>query len=162
MQHNVRRIVTGHDAQGKAIFKDDTVHEMENINNGEAWFAKLWTTNVMPADDNNSAVDGATRLTGLTMSNGTVLRVVDMPPHGRSPMHRTSSVDYGIVLQGEVHLELDEGKSVKLLPGDVVVQRGTIHAWENKTDQFARMAFVLVDAKPAVVNGVELLPAHHD
>lgn len=161
MQHTVRRIVTGHDARGKAIFRSDATHEMQNINNGEAWFAKLWTTDAMPADCNDER-DGALTPTGLALPNGTVLRMVDMPPGGRSPMHRTSSIDYGVVIQGEVHLELDDKQVVKLLPGDVVIQRGTIHAWENRTDQFARMLFVLVDAKPAVVNGEVLLPAHHD
>jgi quercetin dioxygenase-like cupin family protein len=160
MQHTVRRIVTGHDVQGKAIFRNDTVQEMENISNGEAWFAKLWTADAMPADCNDER-DGALTTTGLALANGTVLRVVAMPLGGRSPMYRASSIDYGIVVQGEVHLELDDKQVVKLLPGDVVVQRGTIHAWENKTDQFARMIFVLVDARPAVVNGAPLLPAHH-
>lgn len=160
MQHSVRRIVTGHDANGKAIFKDDAVHEMESINNGQAFFAKLWTTDRSPAD-NNDETDGATRASGLTLHNGSVFRIVDMPPGSRSPMHRTSSVDYGIVLNGEVHLELDEERVVKLMPGDCVVQRGTIHAWENKTTEMARMAFVLVDAKPHTVNGVPLLPDSH-
>lgn len=159
MQHRVRRVVTGHDAQGTAVVKSDAQFEMDNINNGEAWFAKLWTTDRMPVD-NNDETDGATRTTGLSMDKGTVLRIVDMPPGGRSPMHRTSSIDYGIVLTGEVHLELDQGRTIKLLPGDVVVQRGTIHAWENKTQEFARMAFVLVGAQPVEVNGVPLLPEH--
>lgn len=161
MQHTIRRIVTGHNAQGKAVFKSDAVQVMENINNGEAWFAKLWTTDAMPADCNDER-DGALTPTGLALANGTVLRMVDMPPGGRSPMHRTSSIDYGIVVQGEVHLELDDQQVVKLTQGDVVIQRGTIHAWENKTSEFARMIFVLVDAKPAVVNGEPLLPAHHE
>jgi quercetin dioxygenase-like cupin family protein len=159
MQHIVRRIVTGHNSTGAAVFKSDTQVPMQNINNGEAWFAKLWTTDRMPAD-NNDETDGATRPSGLSLANGTVLRVVDMPPGGRSPMHRTSSIDYGIVLQGEVHLELDAGQMVRLLPGDVVVQRGTIHAWLNKTTAMARMVFVLVDAKPFEVNGVPLQSEH--
>jgi quercetin dioxygenase-like cupin family protein len=161
MQHTIRRVVTGHTPAGKAIFNSDACHEMDNINNGEAWFAKLWATDTMPADCNDPR-DGALLSSGLSLANGTVLRMVDIPPHGRSPMHRTSSIDYGIVIQGEVHLELDDKQVVKLTQGDVVVQRGTIHAWENKTHEFARMIFVLVDAKPAVVNGEPLLPAHHE
>jgi quercetin dioxygenase-like cupin family protein len=161
MQHTVRRVVTGHTPTGKAIFKSDSFQEMENINSGEAWFAKLWATDAMPADCNDIR-DGALLPTGLSLANGTVLRMVDMPPHGRSPMHRTSSIDYGIVVTGEVHLELDDKQVVKLGPGDVVVQRGTIHAWENKTNEFARMIFVLVDAKPFAVDGVPLQPEHHE
>jgi quercetin dioxygenase-like cupin family protein len=89
-----------------------------------------------------------------------VRRIVDMPPGRRSPMHRTSSLDYGIVISGEVHLELDEGRTVKLVAGDVVVQRGTIHAWDNRSSDFARMAFVLISAAPYLHDGKELAPEH--
>jgi quercetin dioxygenase-like cupin family protein len=76
---------------------------------------------------------------------GTIIRVVDLAPGSVSPMHRTESVDYGIVLSGEVHLVLDDGSETRLVAGDVVVQRGTDHAWENRTSAPASMAFVLVD-----------------
>jgi quercetin dioxygenase-like cupin family protein len=62
-------------------------------------------------------------------------------------MHRTESVDYGIVLAGEVHLVLDDGSETRLQPGDVVVQRGTEHAWVNRKDSVAQMAFILIDGK---------------
>jgi quercetin dioxygenase-like cupin family protein len=78
-------------------------------------------------------------------------------PHSASPMHRTESIDYGIVLAGEVQLVLDDSE-VHLKPGDVVVQRGTDHAWENRTDEVARMAFILVDGVFAPELR-ELLPA---
>jgi hypothetical protein len=109
--------------------------------------------------------------------NGTVIRFVDMPPEGpdgpvfdkdqarelfsavglaenaehhkpgRHPlMHRTESIDYGIVLSGEIVLLLDDGE-VLLREGDVVVQRGTIHAWTNRTDRICRMAFILTDGR---------------
>ena len=158
MQHSVRRVVTGHDADGKAVVRSDARHEMEDINHGEAWFLKLWTS-AMPADNNDGA-DGALVASGLTLEGGTVLRIVDMPPGQRSPMHRTSSLDYGIVLQGEVPLELDEGRTVKLVVGDVVVQRGTIHAWDNRGSSFARMAFVLISAPAYRHDGRELGPEH--
>jgi len=77
-------------------------------------------------------------------------------------MHRTDSLDYGIVLEGEIVLELDDGKSVHLKAGDVVVQRGTIHAWVNPTDKPNRMAFILLDAKPATVGGKPLPTVHAD
>ena len=66
--------------------------------------------------------------------NGTIIRIVDLEPRSRSPMHRTESIDYGIVLAGEVILVLDDGSETLLGPGDVVVQRGTDHAWVNQTD----------------------------
>jgi naringenin degradation protein FdeH len=79
---------------------------------------------------------------------GTIIRFTDIPASERSPMHRTETIDYGIVLEGEIHvvlhLVLDESE-VRLEAGDVVVQRGTDHAWENRSDRTTRMAFVLVD-----------------
>ena len=75
---------------------------------------------------------------------GTKIRVNEFPPGVVSPTHRTQSVDYGIVLDGEVVLVLDDSETV-LGPGDIVVQRGTVHRWENRTQRAARMAFVLVD-----------------
>ena len=76
--------------------------------------------------------------------NGTKIRINEFPPGVVSPMHRTQSVDYGIVLSGEVALVLDDSETV-LRAGDVVVQRGTNHRWENRSGQTARMAFILVD-----------------
>ena len=152
MPKAIRRIVTGHDASGKAIVASDTRLEPEKIPNGDAFFAKLWTTATSPASCDDPA-DGATRPSGLTLPGGTVLRFVDMRPGKRSPMHRTSSVDYGIVLEGAVELELDDSKRVQLSAGDVVIQRGTIHAWVNESAKPARMAFVLIDAMPAKIDG---------
>ena len=155
MPQGIRRIVTGHDQNGKAIVASDSVIAPEKIPTGDAFFAKLWTTATSPADCNDAS-DGAARPSGLTLPGGTVLRFVEMQPHARSPLHRTSSVDYGIVLEGEVALELDDGRRVPLKPGDVVVQRGTIHAWINEAAKPARMAFVLIDAQPAIVRGRSL------
>src|SRR6516164_1627018 len=76
--------------------------------------------------------------------NGTKIRINELPPGVVSPMHRTQSVDYGIVLSGEVVLVLEDSETV-LRAGDVVVQRGTNHRWENRSGQTARMAFILVD-----------------
>jgi quercetin dioxygenase-like cupin family protein len=99
---------------------------------------------------------------GLTQPNGSMLRIVDIPPGVRSPMHRTSSLDYGLLLSGDVSLELDDGMVTDLHPGDVVVQRGTIHAWINRGKVTARMAFVLLDAKPATHEGLRLEPVSDD
>ena len=76
--------------------------------------------------------------------NGTTLRINELPPGAGSPMHRTQTVDYGIVLDGEVVLVLDDSETV-LRAGDVVVQRGTSHRWENRSDAPARVAFILID-----------------
>ena len=78
------------------------------------------------------------------MPNGTKIRINEFPPGVVSPVHRTQSVDYGIVLDGEVVLVLDDSEST-LRAGDVVVQRGTSHRWENRSGRTARMAFILID-----------------
>ena len=79
-------------------------------------------------------------------ANGTIIRMVDMPPGHRSAMHRTRTIDYGIVLQGQVYLVLDDSETF-LQPGDIVVQRGTNHAWDNRSDAPARMVFILIHAE---------------
>lgn len=73
-----------------------------------------------------------------------------------SPMHRTQSLDYGIVIEGEVEITLDGGEKKIMKRGDVCVQRGTFHAWSNKTEEWARLCFVLLEAKPVVVDGKEM------
>ena len=73
-------------------------------------------------------------------------------------MHRTNSVDYGIVLDGELDMELGDGEVVHLQAGDVVVQRGTNHAWINRSDRPCRMAWILIDADPVKVGDQELQP----
>lgn len=156
----VRRVVTKHDPAGKAtVWMDDELKTEPIAAAGDA-FCKVWTTEGSPADPNEE-IDGARRQTGLTLAGGSVLRVVDHVPGSRSPMHRTRSVDYGILLEGRLDLELDSGEVVQLRPGNIVVQRGTIHAWVNNYDQVARMVFILLDAKPVIVNGRALEEEGH-
>jgi quercetin dioxygenase-like cupin family protein len=80
-------------------------------------------------------------------ANGTNVRIIDTEPHSRTPMHRTETLDYGIVIAGRVVLELDDGSRTELAAGDVVIQRGTNHAWLVAGDEPARMAFVLIDGR---------------
>lgn len=157
----VRRVVTGHDASGRAVVIDDDVISGKPVLGGQAEFAVVWVTNRSPAD-NDDATDRARDPIDLVEPGGSVLRIVDIAPGVRSPLHRTSSLDYGIVLAGDVALELDEGKRTELSVGDVVVQRGTMHAWINAGTTTARMAFILLDAKPATVGGMPLAPVAHD
>lgn len=93
----------------------------------------------------------------VTMPNGIVLRVADLLPGTTSPMHRTTSIDYGIVLKGQVEAILDSGESVVLNEHDIFVQRATMHAWRNVSDtETARMAYILSSAQPIKHNGKEL------
>lgn len=152
----VRRIVTGHDSSGKAIFVSDSALPVEPIPSGDAAFSLVWTTAKVPAD-NNDETDGRTRDAGLTLNEGSVIRIVDMLPGGTSPMHRTNSIDYGIVLSGKVELELDEGVLTTADPGDIIVQRGTMHLWRNPSaTETCRIVFVLIEAKPVLIGGKPL------
>lgn len=152
----VRRIVTGHDDQGKAIIRSDDQLPVELIPSGDAAFSLIWTTGTVPAD-NNDETDGRTRDAGLTLNQGSVIRIVDMLPGKSSPMHRSSSIDYGIVLSGAIELELDDGVKTTAHAGDMIVQRGTVHLWRNPSDHMiCRIAFVLIEATPVKIDGIPL------
>ena len=154
----LRRVVTGHDAAGLGTISIEDAGQSLLFAGGQATFTLMWSTASSPAD-NNDARDGAQRRIGLTSPGGTALRIVDFAPGSRSPMHRTHSLDYGIVLEGEIDLELEGGETRRLRPGDIVVQRGTNHAWICGS-RAARMAFVLIEASPVRV-GLEMLPEIH-
>ena len=156
----LRRIVTGHDAAGKSVVINDTSIETQRIPSDDADFALLWTAPSLPVD-NNDQTDGRERDAGLTLHGGSVIRVVDMLPGRASPMHRTNSIDYGIVLQGELELELDDGQITHLKAGDIVVQRGTMHLWRNPSESHVcRIVFVLTEACAVEIDG-EPLPEVH-
>jgi quercetin dioxygenase-like cupin family protein len=111
-------------------------------------FYELWATGATPAPIGADAGDAVSPAPGALSAppapGGTLIRINDLPPGAASPMHRTQTVDYVIVLDGEVVLVLDEGETV-LRAGDVAVQRGTSHRWENRSGATARVAFVFVD-----------------
>lgn len=152
----VRRIVTGHDDAGRAVFTADDLLPVNPIPSGDAAFSLIWTTATVPAD-NNDDTDGRSRDAGLTLHQGSVIRIVDMLPGGISPFHRSSSIDYGIVLSGAVELELDHGAVTTARAGDIIVQRGTIHLWRNPSaTEACRIAFVLIEASPRIVDGKPL------
>lgn len=154
----IQRVVTGHDTAGRAVFKSEDVTATRMIPSGDASFVLVWTTATVPAD-NNDETDGRHREAGLTLEGGSVIRVVDMLPGKQSPMHRTNSIDYGIVLEGEIELELDDGVRKTVRQGGIVVQRGTNHLWRNTTDKVCRIAFILIEA-PAYLHDGAPLPEH--
>jgi quercetin dioxygenase-like cupin family protein len=157
-QNLLRRVVTGHDGDGRAVVTNDAMLSPLPSPTGDAAFTLVWTTASTPAD-NNDATDGRERAVGLSLPGGTVLRVVDLLPGRRSAMHRTNSLDYGFVLSGTIELELDDGNITLIEAGAVIIQRGTIHAWRNPSqDITVRVAFVLIDANPANVDGKPLPP----
>lgn len=152
----VHRLVTGHDEQGRAVFKHDEHFPTKTIPSGDAAFTLIWTTETVPADLNDET-DGRLRDAGLTLNQGSVIRVVDMLPGGESPMHRTNSIDYGIVLSGTLELELDDGEVRRIEAGGIIIQRGTIHMWRNPSaDTPCRVVFVLIEAPAYLHNGAPL------
>ncbi len=156
----VRRVVTGHDAAGRAVFLSDARFDPREVPSGDAAMCLLWTAPDLPVD-NNDPIDGRERDAGLTLHGGSVIRVVDMFPGQQSPFHRTNSLDYGILLSGRMELELDDGTKTLLEAGDVVVQRGTIHLWRNpSTTETCRIVFVLTEATAALVDGIPLPERH--
>ncbi len=151
MALQLRRVVTGHDAEGKALIKiDDISQNVVSARPGTS-ACVLWTTQGFPVDNNGDA-DEALRKTGTTLGGGTVFRIVEFGP-GNSPRnHRTDSIDYAVVMSGEIDMEIDDGV-VHLKAGDLLVQRGTIHNWVNRGTEPCRIAFILVDAKPVESGG---------
>ncbi|KAL8276712.1 hypothetical protein RQP46_010891 [Phenoliferia psychrophenolica] len=156
----IRRIVTTLDKEGVShVSIDGPVRLTVAPDKIAAEFGIAWQTQTALADTQVEG-DSAELPTGeLTNPEGTVVRYVNIPPGGLSPMHLTISLDYGILLKGEVSLILDDGTTTPLSEGDLVVQRATNHAWHNTSKtKWARMIYVLVAAKPVMINGKPLDP----
>jgi mannose-6-phosphate isomerase-like protein (cupin superfamily) len=158
----VRRVVTGHDANGKAVVKIDDIspnrppRDVNTVNE----VTVIWTTEGFPVD-NDGDEDGGTRDTGITHPNGTVFRIVSFGPGNPDMNHRTDSIDYAVVISGEIDMELDDGVSVHLKAGDTLVQRGTIHNWKNRGTEPCLIAFILIHAKPVEAGGKVLAATMH-
>jgi quercetin dioxygenase-like cupin family protein len=168
MPQPTRRIVTGHDERGRSVFLEDRpsphVHVFDRM--GGTAVTELWST-PEPGEGRDAAAGDAYRLE--PSPGASKFRVVEYPPDSvrfagvdrhaayeamgarhavvegaRHPgMHKTRSIDYAIVLSGEIWALMDEGE-VLMKPGDVLIQRETSHAWSNRTDKPARVAFVLI------------------
>jgi len=162
-----RRIVTGHNASGKAVILEDAPPpRVKQIGGAHGpMFYEVWNTRETPV--RLTAVAGEPHEESIMLAppkNGTRIRVLDIPPddaHGHaevgaaeasqhgagsrhSHMHRTETIDYGIVLEGEITLLVDEGETV-VRTGDIVIQRGTNHGWANRSGRNCRIAFILID-----------------
>ena len=151
MALEVRRVVTGHDSDGKAIVAiDELVGNLVGRRPGIS-SKVIWTT------DRSRPTTIATRTCTVdaAVSNGTTLRVIEYLPGVAPRNHRTRTIDYAIVISGEIDMRMDD-TMVHLKAGDVLVQRGTIHNWENRGTTPCVIAFVLIDAEPIVAGGSEL------
>lgn len=154
MALKVRRIVTGNDMAGKASIRSDEILSAVSRGVGQGIEgAEVWSTDVMPVPMGED--EAARQRAGLVSRHnhvgsgaGSVFRITEWAPgHALFP-HRTHTLDYAILLSGQLDLELDDGVTITLSPGDVVVQRGTIHSWINSGSVPATIAFILLDAKP--------------
>jgi quercetin dioxygenase-like cupin family protein len=159
MTLEVRRIVTGHDAHGKAVVKtDERLAAVSRLGRPHIAGCEIWSTDRMPVDNSDVSDAGqragfVTRYNYVGSGEGTVIRITEFAPGAPKFMHRTETVDYALLLSGECDLELDGGEVVRLKPGDVVVQRGTMHAWVNNGTVPCVFAFILIDAEPVTVAG---------
>jgi quercetin dioxygenase-like cupin family protein len=150
--NRTRRIVTGHASDGRSVIVSDApVPHVRDLPG--ARFDEVWQTGGAPElldlVPEREPTSGSPSI-GPAGRGGSTIRVIEFQPASeggvRSPMHRTRTIDYGIVLEGEIVLILSDSETT-LRKGDVVVQRGTDHAWENRSDEVARMVFVLIDAE---------------
>lgn len=131
------------------MLHDDVMHNVTRRRPGHRSYV-LWSTDEVPAKGNGAPLDDRQRepeVTSRSIANGTVLRIAEYAPGVASAVHQTDSVDYAVVLSGEIDLVLD-GRPVRLRAGDVLVQRGTAHDWRNNGDAPCVIAFCLIGAEP--------------
>ncbi len=176
MAYRTNRIVTGHNDQGKSIIQ--FADQAKNITEIASWpglfVTELWVTGEMPIDNSGNGDSSLRPMQHDPVANGTIFRLVEIPPESKTSfdpkgifselgssnkpsaddsarhptMHKTNSVDYLIVLTGEMTMAMEEGE-IDLKPGDCIVQRGTNHAWINKGEVPCTIAAILIDAVPA-------------
>ena len=140
-----RRIVTGHDADGRSVVLSDGPNP-KLLDIGTAAFHEVWIIDATPAPIAANEPEPTDRpVRTPPPANGVMVRFTEMAPGAESPMHRTETVDVGVVLEGETWLLLDDGSETRVGVGDAVVQRGTNHAWANRADVPVKMLFVLID-----------------
>ena len=146
----IRRVVTGHDSNNvaKVIMDGEATNHKGGASGAQSTL--VWITEGAPAEMpvGEKVEDLGARILGTPPPvNGTRFTVITFPPGNPGRMHRTETIDYVIVMQGELDMDMDDS-TVQLKAGDVMVQRGTNHAWANRSDKRARVAFVLIDAVP--------------
>ena len=147
MTLQIRRVVTGHSAEGRAKVEiDENVKNVISSRPG-ASSSVIWATKGFPVN-NDGFSDPTSDSFKTTVEGGTVFRVVRYEPGVTPRNHRTDSIDYAVVISGAIEMELDDGVVVKLKAGDVLVQRGTIHNWVNRGTEDCIIAFVLISARP--------------
>lgn len=158
------RCITGYNPQtGQSIIERDAPSEWQNLPDQGVAFNVVYTNTARPnlAGDADLAAHDATVAAdnlGVVAPNGTVCRVVDFAPGASCAMHRTRSLDIGVIVEGSIEMVMDSGEKKVLGRGDIVVQRATMHAWRNASQtEWVRMMFVLQDIEPFQVAGKEVV-----
>jgi len=160
-QTGIRRIVTGHDENGKSvILSDGDAPQFNSTSNERVRYFEIWNTEGSPTPI-TAAPEKEPNDRPLILpppENGTIIRIIDVFPGNHekmkkradgqsSGMHRTKTIDYGMVLEGEIYMLVDDGEERLMKPGDICIQRGTDHAWQNRSDKPCRLMFVLIDGE---------------
>ncbi len=176
MAMQARRVVTGHNAKGESVILfDDHAKNVTHIPSWEGLYVtELWVTSESPIDNSGTEDRSLRPMKHDPDAHGTIFRLVEIPPESKTvfkadgiftelgsqnkpseadrsrhpTMHKTNSIDYLIVLSGEMIMEMEEGSTL-IKQGDCIVQRGTNHAWVNRSDKPCLLAAVLIDAVPA-------------
>ena len=145
----MRRVVTGHDADGKAVVWLDGNASNHKFPDGHVSSTMMWSTEALPSDFLGSVDDGSRVLGTNPPPGGSRFTMMEFQPGNElRGLHRTDTIDYVICISGEMTMYLDDGVTVVLRPGDVLIQRGTNHGWVNTGSVPCRLAVVLLDGAP--------------
>jgi quercetin dioxygenase-like cupin family protein len=152
-----RLVTTGHSPDGTSVFTyDDTLTPFAPFGPAGSRFVSIHASPVVPASNTAPFPELSTALPRCPPS-GVVFCTTDIPAGASAPMHRTQSIDYGVVISGEIVLSLDNGEEKTVKAGEFMVQRGANHAWHNRTQETCRIAVVMVGTEKIVLQDGRVL-----
>ncbi|KAF4855873.1 hypothetical protein CGCSCA4_v000840 [Colletotrichum siamense] len=144
-----RRIVTHHKNEKSSILINE---ELQFEDGWGSQAVTIWKNHEYPAEYQGEKPDAVP----IIYTHGSLIRAVEFPPHSQGHNHRTASLDYGIVMEGELELLLEDGSRTNLRAGDIVVQQATMHQWNNVSDKPARIIFVLLPGQKKTQDGMDI------
>ena len=148
MTLNIRRIVTDHDSEGRAIVgTDEVMTNVHKLRSGNIQ-TLIWMTDDTPADIEGDEDPAAREIDIEPPARGSVFRILELAPGKEAYMHRTDTIDYAICMSGECDMLLDDDAEVHMSAGDVMVQRATWHGWTNRGAEPCQIAFILIGSHP--------------
>ncbi|KAJ7663848.1 hypothetical protein DFH06DRAFT_334880 [Mycena polygramma] len=154
---DARLVVTGHTPEGGSVFTFDEIRKpFTPFGPAGARFTSFHASPTVPASNTAPYPELATVLPRCP-PEGVIFCITDIQPGGSAPMHRTQSIDYGVILSGEIVLELEGGEEKTVKTGEFMVQRGANHAWHNRTKEVCRIAVVMVGTEKIVLKDGKVL-----